>query len=176
MPSSFIYIERDFSGSGFCCKISLHCRSRIDSQAFFIMGSPVFSKASGQLIVWNCRCSVLCVWKMEETVFSKEYGEVAVGVHPAVRAWLGGVHKHGGVYSHNDISNQTHWKHNKPLRCMLQQLVRCFNKKLCTNLNEGHLLQPQFSAHVCTVSLIPVCTTSQYYLPNPCVDQCAPSE
>lgn len=42
-------------------------------------------------------------------VFSKGNGEVTVG-DAAVSAWLGGVHKHGGACSHNDINNQTRCK------------------------------------------------------------------
>lgn len=42
-------------------------------------------------------------------VLPKGDEEVTVGP-TAVSPWLGGAHKHGAMYSHDDISNQTHCK------------------------------------------------------------------
>lgn len=140
------------------------------------MDSPVFSKDTGKAHCLKLSMDSAVCSKMDHClengghglVFLKGSGEVTVGV-AAVSAWLGGVHKHGGAYSHNDISNQTHCKQQTT---QLHATAPGYNKKLCTNLNEGHVLQPQFSAHGWTANPIAICSVSQCYLPNPCVYQC----
>lgn len=73
-----------------------------------------------------------------ENVFSKGNGEVTVGAHPAVSAWLGGVHKHGGVHSPNDTPNQTHCKQQTTqLHAAAAGWTLPPDKKLCTHLGEG---------------------------------------
>lgn len=63
-------------------------------------------------------------WSWVSRVFKK-----GVGAHTGESAWLGVAHKHNVVYTHSDISNQTHYKTSHS-----QQLP--YNKKLFANLNE----------------------------------------
>ncbi len=136
---------RGFFVARFCCKISPHCESRTDSPVFLCSGKcQCFCKGSEQLIVWNWRRIVLSVgkwttvWKMEEmvSVFQRGHSRCT----PCCQHC-----RHGGAYSHNDKSNQTHCKQKATrLHATAAGLMLPYNKMLCIHLNKGHLLQPQF--------------------------------